>query len=245
MRAAGGRRSSTGSRGCFLSLNRNKQSVAVDLRDDEQRARLRDFIVREADVALQNLRPGAVERHGLDPVSLRGLAPRLIYCNMGAFGRSGSFARRPGYDPRRRLPAASTSITGEPGRPPVRVGVSLVDMGTAMWAVIGVLSALRRRDATGEGSVIHVVVRDGPWLDVGSCGQFRRLRLSALALWLGRTDHRPVPGVPGEGRLSGHCRRERRPDGRRSRRLAIRNGGTTLASPPTRTGSRTRWCWRR
>ena len=141
---------------CFLSLNRNKQSVAVDLRNDEQRARLRDFIVREADVVLQNLRPGAVERHGLDPASLRGLAPRLVYCNMGAFGRSGPFAQRPGYDPLMQAAGGIMSITGEPGRPPVRVGVSLVDMGTAMWAVIGVLSALRRRDATGEGSVIDV-----------------------------------------------------------------------------------------
>ncbi|WP_454689873.1 CaiB/BaiF CoA transferase family protein [Achromobacter aloeverae] len=141
---------------CFLSLNRNKHSVALDLKDPAARAGLRDFVRREADVVLQNLRPGAVAAYALDGATLRADNERLIYCNMGAFGAAGPLAQRPGYDPLMQAAGGIMGITGEPGRPPVRVGVSLVDMGTAMWAVIGILSALRARAAGGAGCVVDV-----------------------------------------------------------------------------------------
>jgi crotonobetainyl-CoA:carnitine CoA-transferase CaiB-like acyl-CoA transferase len=141
---------------CFLSLNRNKQSVELDLKDADARAALRDFVKREADVVLQNLRPGAVAEYRLDAVTLRDADSRLIYCNMGAFGATGPMAQKPGYDPLMQAAGGIMSITGEAGRPPVRVGVSLVDMGTAMWAVIGILSALSARDRTGAGCVVDV-----------------------------------------------------------------------------------------
>jgi crotonobetainyl-CoA:carnitine CoA-transferase CaiB-like acyl-CoA transferase len=141
---------------CFLSLNRNKQSVELDLKDPAARAGLRDFVKREADVVLQNLRPGAVDEYTLDGATLRGDNGRLIYCNMGAFGATGPLAQRPGYDPLMQAAGGIMSITGEAGRPPVRVGVSLVDMGTAMWAVIGILSALQSRAATGAGCLVDV-----------------------------------------------------------------------------------------
>lgn len=145
-----------GTSACFLSLNRNKQSVALNLKDEAARAQLRRFIEREADVVLQNLRPGAVEEFKLDALTLRSGNQRLIYCNMGAFGAAGPMARRPGYDPLMQAASGIMSITGEPGRPPVRVGVSLVDMGTAMWAVIGILSALQARASSGAGCVVDV-----------------------------------------------------------------------------------------
>jgi crotonobetainyl-CoA:carnitine CoA-transferase CaiB-like acyl-CoA transferase len=145
-----------GTSACFLSLNRNKQSVELDLKDEAAREELRVFIKREADVVLQNLRPGAVAEFMLDAVTLRGENERLIYCNMGAFGACGPRALRPGYDPLMQAAGGIMSITGEAGRPPVRVGVSLVDMGTAMWAVIGILSALQARGATGAGCVVDV-----------------------------------------------------------------------------------------
>lgn len=142
-----------GSSATFQSLNRNKASVAVDLKDEEERGRLREYIVAHADVVLQNLRPGTVQRFGLDE-GLRGRSPRLVYCNMGAFGAQGPWKDKPGYDPLMQAFGGIMSVTGEPGRPPVRVGPSIIDMGTALWAVIGVLAAIERRHRTGEGCVV-------------------------------------------------------------------------------------------
>jgi crotonobetainyl-CoA:carnitine CoA-transferase CaiB-like acyl-CoA transferase len=138
----------------FQSLNRNKLSVAIDLRDEGELARLRRLVVEEADVLLQNLRPGAVAEFGLDAATLRRAAPRLIHCSIGAFGAAGPLKDRPGYDPLMQAFGGLMSVTGEEGRPPVRVGTSLVDMGSGMWAAIGILGALHRRAATGEGCTI-------------------------------------------------------------------------------------------
>jgi crotonobetainyl-CoA:carnitine CoA-transferase CaiB-like acyl-CoA transferase len=141
---------------CFLSLNRNKYSVTVNLRDSSELNRLKRFITEKADVVLQNLRPGSVEKLGLDGDTLKKLNERLIYCNLGAFGRRGPLSQRPGYDPLMQAYAGIMSVTGEEGRPPVRVGVSLVDMATGMWAVIGILAALHRRACTAQGSEVDV-----------------------------------------------------------------------------------------
>lgn len=143
-----------GAASVFQALNRNKNSVAIDLKDVGQRDALRQFIIAEADVVFQNLRSGLVRKWSLDGPSLRTEKPRLIFCNMHAFGARGPLAAKPGYDPLMQAFGGIMSITGEESRPPVRVGPSLVDVGTGMWAVIGVLSALRRRDLTGEGSQV-------------------------------------------------------------------------------------------
>jgi crotonobetainyl-CoA:carnitine CoA-transferase CaiB-like acyl-CoA transferase len=137
----------------FQALNRNKLSAAIDLKDADQRAKLRAFVVEKADVVLQNMRPGLIAKLGLD-ASLRRDNPRLIYTNMAAFGAKGPLVDKPGYDPLMQAFGGIMSVTGEEERPPVRVGPSLVDVGTGMWAVIGILSALRRRDLTGEGCTI-------------------------------------------------------------------------------------------
>ncbi len=142
-----------GSSATFQSLNRNKLSVAVDLKDAAECARLREFIVREADVVIQNMRPGLVERYGIDG-RLREHSPRIVYCNLGAFGADGPLADRPGYDPLMQAFGGIMSITGEAGRPPVRVGPSIVDIGGGMWSVIGILAALQTRNRTGEGCVV-------------------------------------------------------------------------------------------
>ncbi|MCC6474694.1 MAG: CoA transferase [Burkholderiales bacterium] len=138
----------------FLSLNRNKHSVALDLKDEAACAALRRYIVESADVVFQNMRAGLVARLELDAASLRRDNPRLIYCNLHAFGAKGPLAERPGYDPLMQAFGGIMSVTGEPGRPPVRVGPSLVDVGTGMWAVIGILAALHRREHTGAGCEI-------------------------------------------------------------------------------------------
>jgi crotonobetainyl-CoA:carnitine CoA-transferase CaiB-like acyl-CoA transferase len=135
----------------FNAINRNKRSAAIDLKDEAQRAALRRFILEEADVVLQNLRPGLVESYGLDAKSLRSEQPSLIYCNLAAYGATGPLKSRPGYDPLMQAFGGLMSLTGEEGHEPVRTGPSIIDQGSAMWAVIGILSALHRRAATGEG----------------------------------------------------------------------------------------------
>ena len=134
----------------FQSLNRNKISAVVDMKDEVQLGKLRHFLETETDVVIQNMRPGLVDRYGIG-AGVRERNPRLIYCNLGAFGAKGPYVERPGYDPLMQAFGGIMSITGEEGRPPVRVGPPLVDMGSGMWSVIGILAALRRREITGEG----------------------------------------------------------------------------------------------
>lgn len=140
----------------FQAMNRNKRSVVCELRDPARRAKLVDYIVREADVVLQNLRPGQVDELGLGAQALTALKPALVYCNVGAFGARGPLSDRPGYDPLMQAFGGIMSVVGEEGRPPVRVGPSIVDQGTAMWGAIGILAALYRRRETGRGGVVDV-----------------------------------------------------------------------------------------
>jgi crotonobetainyl-CoA:carnitine CoA-transferase CaiB-like acyl-CoA transferase len=138
----------------FLSLNRNKRSVVVNLKDPAQRERLRTLVVERADVVVQNLRPGSAAQCGLDADTLRAVKPSLIYCTIGAFGREGPLKDRPGYDPLMQAFGGLMSVTGEPEQQPVRVGTSIIDMAAGMWSVIGVVAALLQRRDTGKGSSI-------------------------------------------------------------------------------------------
>ena len=138
----------------FKSLNRNKQSVTVDLADAEARGRLRLHIVEEADVLIQNMRAGHAEKLGFGADSLLADNPRLIHASIAAFGETGPLSQRPGYDPLMQAFGGLMGVTGEEGRPPVRIGTSPIDMGAGMWVVIGVLSALLRRAQTGKGGVV-------------------------------------------------------------------------------------------
>ncbi len=139
----------------FLASNAGKRSLAVDLADD----RGRDIVLRlvdEADVFLQSLRPGAAERHALGAADLRARNPRLVYCTIGAFGAHGPLTAQPGYDPLLQAASGIMSVTGENDRPPVRVGVSLIDLGTGVWAALGVLAAVYERERTGAGRTLEV-----------------------------------------------------------------------------------------
>ncbi|WP_114947831.1 CaiB/BaiF CoA transferase family protein [Microvirga calopogonii] len=138
----------------FQSLNRDKRGITVDLGDPAQAADLKDFILRKADAVIQNLRPGSIDKTGLSGATLLSEKPSLIYCNLGAFGATGPLAHRPGYDPLMQAFGGLMSVTGEEGGSPVRVGPAIVDMGSAMWAVIGILAALQQRNATGRGCVV-------------------------------------------------------------------------------------------
>ena len=137
----------------FLALNANKKSVTVDLKDENERTWLADTCA-DADVVIQNMRPGKVAQYGLDGVTLVGRNPALVYCNLGAFGAAGPDKDKPGYDPLMQAAGGIMSLTGEPDRPPVRVGVSIIDQGTGMWCAIGILSALYQRKDTGRGCIV-------------------------------------------------------------------------------------------
>jgi len=143
-----------GTSSTFHYLNANKKSVTVDLKDESDRKWLQDFCTSEADVVVQNLRPGHVERYGVGADDLMKANPRLVYCNLWPFGNTGPMQEKPGYDPLMQALSGIMSVTGEVGRPPVRVGPSMIDMGTGMWCVIGILAALKRRAETGEGCLV-------------------------------------------------------------------------------------------
>ena len=137
----------------FLSVNAGKRSLAVSLSDE----RGREVVLRlaeRADVFLQSLRPGLAERLGLGAEAVRARNARVVYCSIGAYGNAGPLREEPGYDALMQAAGGLISMTGEQGRPGVRVGSSLVDMGTGMWAAIGIAAALLERERTGEGTVV-------------------------------------------------------------------------------------------
>ena len=139
----------------FLAANAGKRSLAVDIGDDRGREIVLRLVDR-ADVFLQSLRPGAAERHGLGATELRGRNGRLVHCTIGAFGSRGPLSEQPGYDPLLQAAAGIMSVTGEADGPPVRVGVSLIDLGTGVWAALGMLAALYERERTGMGRTLEI-----------------------------------------------------------------------------------------
>jgi len=139
----------------FLSANAGKRSLALDLGDDRGREIVLKLADR-ADVFLQSLRPGAAGRHGLGAAELRSRNPRLVHCSIGAFGAHGPLSDQPGYDPLLQAAAGIMSVTGEAEGPPVRVGLSLIDLGTGVWAALGVLAALYERERTGTGRTLEL-----------------------------------------------------------------------------------------
>jgi crotonobetainyl-CoA:carnitine CoA-transferase CaiB-like acyl-CoA transferase len=141
----------------FFTANTSKRSLALDFKAPEgMEALLR--LVDRADVFVQSLRPGTAERLGLGCDALRARNERLVYASIGAFGREGPLARQPGYDPLMQAFTGLVSITGEPDRPGVRVGTSLIDLGTGVWAALGILAALHERATTGRGREVDVAL---------------------------------------------------------------------------------------
>jgi crotonobetainyl-CoA:carnitine CoA-transferase CaiB-like acyl-CoA transferase len=139
----------------FLSVNASKRSLACSLREPAGR----EVVLRlaaEADVFLQSLRPGLAESQGLGADELQARNRRLVYCSVGAYGRVGPLREEPGYDALMQAAGGLISITGEPGRPGVRVGSSLIDQATGTWAALGIIAALLERAQTGAGRVVDV-----------------------------------------------------------------------------------------
>jgi crotonobetainyl-CoA:carnitine CoA-transferase CaiB-like acyl-CoA transferase len=138
----------------FQSVNRNKRSVALDLAGASGRDRAQ-ALAREADVVVENFRPGVMQRLGLGYEQLAATNPKLVYCSVTGFG-SGAGAELPGYDLLIQATGGLMSITGTPDGEPQKVGVALVDILAGLFATVGILAALRHRDATGEGQLVEV-----------------------------------------------------------------------------------------
>jgi crotonobetainyl-CoA:carnitine CoA-transferase CaiB-like acyl-CoA transferase len=147
-------RSAQGEATYFQSVNRNKRSVVLDLTDPDDLGRARTY-ANHADVIVENFRPSVMERLGLGYEELNATNPSLIYCSISAFGRDGG-APLVGYDLLVQALGGLMSITGEPDGEPQKVGVALVDVLAGLYATVGILAALRHRDATGEGQRVEV-----------------------------------------------------------------------------------------
>ncbi|WP_297773647.1 CoA transferase [uncultured Roseovarius sp.] len=143
----------------FMSSNRNKKSVAVDLTDPEVQTMLHDLAGR-ADVVIENFKPGGLRKYGLDHETLCAAYPGLVYCSISGFGQTGPNRDKPGYDLMAQGFGGIMSITGEAGEEPMKVGVGVADVVCGLYAATGILAALRHRDATGEGQHIDLALVD-------------------------------------------------------------------------------------
>src|SRR5215472_1542749 len=137
----------------FHIYNRGKKSVALDLASEDGKAAF-DGLVATADIMLHNLRPGVPAKLGIDGPTLCERYPRLIYCEISAFGHTGPMADRPGFEPLIQAYSGLCAINGGPDDPPMRAGPSVCDQGTGMWTVLGALAMLQKRQRTGKGGIV-------------------------------------------------------------------------------------------
>jgi crotonobetainyl-CoA:carnitine CoA-transferase CaiB-like acyl-CoA transferase len=144
----------------FMSINRGKKSVTLNLKSEEARKAFHR-IAEKCDVLLENYRPGVTARLGVDYEILKEVNPKLIYCSISSFGQTGPYSQWPGYDLIIQGMGGLMGVTGEPDVAPVRIGVAITDIGAGMWAVIAILSALRSREKTGKGQYLDVSMIDG------------------------------------------------------------------------------------
>lgn len=144
----------------FMSLNRGKESIALDLKADADRA-IFEALLGRADVLVENYRPGVMEKLGYGWETAHARWPRLIYASASGFGQTGPYAKRPAYDMVVQGMGGIMSITGHPGAPPTRVGTSIGDITAGLFTAIGINAALHARNATGKGSQIDVAMLDG------------------------------------------------------------------------------------
>jgi crotonobetainyl-CoA:carnitine CoA-transferase CaiB-like acyl-CoA transferase len=145
--------------GLYLAFNRNKASITLDLKSDEGQALVKRLI-GESDVVLESFKPGVAERLGIGYEQVAALRPGIVYCSISGFGQTGPLRERPGYDQLLQAYAGHMSITGEPGRPSVRIGPSAIDLLTGAHAAFGIMLALRERDRSGQGQWVETSLYD-------------------------------------------------------------------------------------
>jgi crotonobetainyl-CoA:carnitine CoA-transferase CaiB-like acyl-CoA transferase len=143
----------------FHSCNRGKESLVLDFRKAQDRERVIE-LARDADVLIENFKVGGLVKYGLDYASLARINPRLVYCSISGFGQHGRYADRPGYDFVAQAMSGLMDITGEPGRPPQKVGVAVADIITGLYGLIGIQAALAERTRSGRGQQVDVALLD-------------------------------------------------------------------------------------
>ncbi len=143
----------------FLSINRNKKSITLNIKTDKGREVIKQLI-KSSDVLVENFRPGALKKLGLDYDSIKKLNPRLIYASISGFGHTGPLSAKPGYDLAIQGLGGIMSLTGDPDGPPYKIGVSQADLVAGLYAVQGILLALYAREKTGKGQKIDIGMLD-------------------------------------------------------------------------------------
>ena len=149
----------------FMSINRNKKSITLNMKSDKS-TEIVHKLIKQSDVLVENFRPGAMERLGLGYEQVKAMNPRIIYCSISGFGQDGPYRMLPGFDQVLQGMGGLMSITGEAGGPPIKVGVAIADISGGMFAANGVLVALYNREKTGKGQMVDVSLLDSQvaWL---------------------------------------------------------------------------------
>ena len=143
----------------FVGVNRNKRSVTLDIGKPEGQA-IAQELVQQCDILVENFKVGTLARYGLGYEQLHATQPGLIYCSITGFGQTGPYAPRPGYDGLVQAMGGVMSLTGEPDGLPVKVGVPIADLFAGLYGCIGILAALRHKEATGVGQQIDIGMLD-------------------------------------------------------------------------------------
>jgi crotonobetainyl-CoA:carnitine CoA-transferase CaiB-like acyl-CoA transferase len=149
----------------FLSINRNKKSITLNLKDERAKG-IALKLIEESDVVVESNRPGVMKKLGLDYECAKKVNPRVIYCSISGFGQTGPYRKRPGFDQVIQGYGGIMGLTGEAGGPPIKVGIAVTDIATGMFAAMGILMALYYREKTGKGQYIDASMLDGQisWL---------------------------------------------------------------------------------
>ena len=208
----------------FLSTNRGKKSVAIDITDPQGQNAIRE-LARTSDVLIENFKVGGLAKYGLDYGTLAPMNPRLVYCSITGFGQTGPYRDRAGYDFMVQGLGGLMSITGAPddtpGGGPIKVGVAVADIFTGLYAAIGILAALRHREQTGRGEHIDLALLDVQVAVLANQAlNYLMTGVSPARTRQRSPQHRPLSDLRYIRRLLHSCCRQRQPVSR-----LLRNGG--------------------
>ena len=221
------RPSVNGESAAFMAMNRNKRGIALNLKIPAAQEALKRMATR-ADVVTENYRKGTMEKLGLGYAALKAVNPRLIYCSISGYGRTGPYADKGGYDLIAQGMSGLMSITGEPGRAPAKSGAPVCDINAGVLAALGIVAAYVHRLKTGEGQLVDTsLYRSRHPADLLAVGDLFRHRHGAGARGLGASSFSALPGIP-RGRWLAHHRRgepgELGANGARARRSRMAGG---------------------
>ncbi|ALM53591.1 CaiB/BaiF CoA transferase family protein [Halomonas huangheensis] len=169
---------------CFAQINRNKKSISLNLKSEQGRE-LFYRLASEADVVVENYRPGVTQSLGIDYQSLKKVNPSIIYCSISGYGQTGPYSRKGGFDLVAQGMSGLMSMTGEPGRRPLKTGVAVYDIGAGITSIYSILAAYIHRQKTGEGQHLDVSIAECglPWFTWEAAAYFSEGRVPAATGW--------------------------------------------------------------